>query len=115
MKRRTLLHNLFSSIVAVPVFGAYQLGRHESFPVLVEADDERYMRRAISIAGNNPKYPFGALLVDDAKGVVAVANNWGGHGVPPLQINPVNHQFFSNSNRPARVVSLPGRQDCTFS
>ena len=29
------------------------------------------MRRAISLAGNNQKYPFAALLVDQEKGIVA--------------------------------------------
>ena len=36
----------------------------------VEAEDEAYMRRAIRLAGNNPKYPFGALLVDQKERVV---------------------------------------------
>ena len=36
---------------------------------------ERFMRRAIALAGNNPKYPFGALLVDAAKASV-VAEGW---------------------------------------
>ena len=68
MERRTLLHHLFSSMVAVPVLGAYgkALG-HEA----VEPEDEVYMRRAIRLAANNPKYPFGALLVDQNKSVVA--------------------------------------------
>lgn len=70
MKRRTLLHNLLSSMVAVPVLGAHKL----SFNAFVEPDDERHMRRAISLAGNVRKYPFGALLVDQ-KGVV-VAEGW---------------------------------------
>jgi len=37
----------------------------------LEPADEVHMRRAISLAGNNPKYPFAALLVDQQKGVVA--------------------------------------------
>jgi len=36
---------------------------------------ENFMRRAIALAGNNPKYPFGALLVDAANGSV-VAEGW---------------------------------------
>ena len=39
--------------------------------LLVEPADEAHMRRAISLAGNNPKYPFAAILVDPQKGVVA--------------------------------------------
>jgi tRNA(Arg) A34 adenosine deaminase TadA len=72
MKRRTLLHNLFSSMLAVPVWGAYErtLGHPHAEP-----DDERHMRRAIQLAGNNAKYPFAALLVDQQKEVV-VAEGW---------------------------------------
>ena len=72
MKRRTLLHNLFSSMLAVPMLGAYEKTLGHS---LAEPDDERHMRRAIQLAGNVPKYPFGALLVDQQKGVV-VAEGW---------------------------------------
>ena len=36
---------------------------------------ERFMRRAIAPAANNPKHPFGALLVDSAKSSV-VAEGW---------------------------------------
>jgi len=49
MKRRTLLHNLFASIVAAPMLSAYErsLGHH----TLVEPDDERCMKRAIQLPG----------------------------------------------------------------
>ena len=67
MKRRTLLHNL---IVAAPMLGAFEL----TLATPVEPDDERHMKAAIRLAGNVPKYPFGALLVDQ-KGVV-VAEGW---------------------------------------
>jgi len=43
--------------------------------VIVEPDDEKYITRAIRLAANVPKYPFGALLVDQQKGVV-VAEGW---------------------------------------
>jgi tRNA(Arg) A34 adenosine deaminase TadA len=66
MKRRTLLHNLFASMVAVPVMGAYGRALDHAEP-----EDERHLRRAIQLAGNVPKYPFAALLVDQQKGVVA--------------------------------------------
>jgi len=68
MKRRTLLHNLFASMVAAPVLGAYErtLGHAVAAP-----DDERHMRRAVSLAKNNLKFPFAALLVDQQKEVVA--------------------------------------------
>ena len=66
MERRILLRNLISSLVAVPIL-------FEARSVLGEAEpaDEVHMRRAIRLAGNNPKYPFAALLVDEQKGVVA--------------------------------------------
>src|SRR6185503_15749631 len=69
MERRTLLQNLFSSMVAAPMLGAFG-----TRITLVEANDERHMKRAIQLAGNVPKYPFAALLVDQ-KGVV-VAEGW---------------------------------------
>jgi len=84
MKRRTMLHNLFSSVVALPMLDAYatEIFGHslndERFGIynsLVEPEDEQYMKRAIRLAGNVPKYPFGALLVDETKGVV-VAEGW---------------------------------------
>lgn len=71
MERRTLLGGLVSSIVAVPMLGSYAATRAET----AQPDDERYMKRAILLGGNNPKYPFGALLVDQEKGVV-LAEGW---------------------------------------
>ena len=68
MKRRTMLHNLFSSLVALPVLAETSRG---SFNTLVEPNDEQHMRRAIRLAGNMPKYPFAAVLVDQKQQVVA--------------------------------------------
>src|SRR5215204_1119167 len=73
MERRTLLRNLFSSVVAVPMLGAF--GTEIIANTVVEPDDEDYMRRAIRAAGNVPKYPFGVVLVDQEKGVV-LAEGW---------------------------------------
>jgi len=42
LKRRTLLHNLFASIVAVPVVGTYDRSWGHA---LVEPEDERHMTR----------------------------------------------------------------------
>ncbi len=77
MKRRTLLKTLISSVVAMPMLGTKTFG-FEHFATtrtLAEPDDESYMRRAMRLAGNVPKYPFGALLADQTKGVV-VAEGW---------------------------------------
>jgi len=71
MQRRTLLRSLFSSVVAVPLLDAYSATAANA---LVQPDDERHMQSAIRLAGNNPRHPFGAVLVDQ-KGVV-VAGGW---------------------------------------
>jgi tRNA(adenine34) deaminase len=65
MERRALLRNLLSTVVAVPVIGAVETKIIAN--ALVEPDDESHMRTAIRLAGNNPKYPFAALLVDEEK------------------------------------------------
>src|ERR1051325_11729134 len=70
MKRRTLIRNLFSSLVAVPMlFEARSVLGETS--LLMDPTDDAHMRRAIGLAGNNPKYPFAAVLVDQQKRVVA--------------------------------------------
>jgi tRNA(adenine34) deaminase len=69
MQRRTMLRNLFSSVMALPMLSAYAMERS-----LVAPEDEEYMKRAIRLAGNVPKYPFAAVLVDQ-KGTV-VAEGW---------------------------------------
>ena len=69
MERRTLLQNLFASMVAVPMLSAFEVKA-----LGAEPDDEQYMRRAIRLAANRPKHPFGALLVDEKK--VVVAEGW---------------------------------------
>jgi tRNA(adenine34) deaminase len=74
MERRTLLRSLLSSIVATPVLATYATIRVTT-ATLVAPDDENYMKRAIRLAGNNPKFPFAALLVDREKSVV-VGEGW---------------------------------------
>jgi len=77
MQRRTLLHHLFSSLVVLPALGTHptlSYGNSITTSSPVTSEDEKYMRRAIRLAGNVPKYPFGALLVDQ-QGVV-VAEGW---------------------------------------
>jgi len=70
MKRRTLLYNLVSSIVVAPLAARSAVG-YETYKRVVEPDDAQYMKRAIQLAGNVPKYPFAAVLVDQQKRVVA--------------------------------------------
>ena len=71
MKRRTLLYNLVSSVVLAPIANAYAQTTLGSFHSVAAPADEQYMSRAIRLAGNNPKYPFAAVLVDQQKRVVA--------------------------------------------
>lgn len=47
----------------------------QALPQISTQGHERSMRRAIELAGNNPKYPFGAVLLDAAKDSV-VAEGW---------------------------------------
>ena len=95
MKRRTLIRNLLPSLVAVPML----FEARSVFGESVEPADEDHMRRAISLAGNNPKYPFAAVLVDQQKGVVAEGWNrsihnptW--HG----EMDAINKCAASNAN-----------------
>src|SRR5262249_2244065 len=62
----TLLYNLLTSVVVAPV-----ATRTIFSYAVVEPDDEQYMRRAIRLAANNPKYPFAAVLVDKQNHLVA--------------------------------------------
>lgn len=71
MNRRTLLYNLLTSVVLAPVAHGYARTTLESFNALAAPDDEQYMKRAIRLASNNPKFPFAAVLVDQQKRVVA--------------------------------------------
>ena len=71
MERRTLLRNLVSTVVAAPMVRAF--GAKASS--VIEPADETYMRRAIRLAGNNPKHPFAAVLVDQQKDVI-VGEGW---------------------------------------
>src|SRR5678815_697245 len=110
MQRRTLLQNLISSVVALPMLASadakiieytssfgYQDSRTTG--VLTKPDEESYMRRATRLAGNNPKYPFAALLVDQ-KGVV-VAEGWN-----RSVHNPTWHGEMDAINKCAASLSL---------
>ncbi len=73
MERRALLRNLLSTAV-IGVVDTKIIAN-----ALVEPEDEAYMRRAIRLAGNNPKYPFAAVLVDEEKRVVGEGWNRSAH------------------------------------
>jgi tRNA(adenine34) deaminase len=93
MERRALLRNLLSTVV---------IGVVETKIIAnarVEPDDESHMRRAIRLAGNNPKYPFAAVLVDEEKRVVGEGWNRSSH-------NPTWHGEMDAINKCA--ASHPG-------
>lgn len=73
MERRALLRNLLSTVV-IGVVDTKIIAN-----ALVEPEDESHMRRAIRLAGNNPKYPFAAVLVDEEKRVVGEGWNRSAH------------------------------------
>jgi tRNA(Arg) A34 adenosine deaminase TadA len=73
MERRALLRNLLATAV-IGVVDTKIIAN-----AVVEPDDETYMRRAIRLAGNNPKYPFAAVLVDEEKRVVGEGWNRSSH------------------------------------
>jgi len=84
--------------MALPVLGAAEtniIGRlHSSF----DADDEQFLRRAIRLAGNNPKHPFAALLVDEKK--VVVAEGWNRSVLNPTwhgEMDAINKCAASNN------------------
>jgi len=73
MERRALLRNLLSTVV-IGVVDTKIIAN-----AVVEPDDEAHMRRAIRLAGNNPKYPFAAVLIDEEKRVVGEGWNRSAH------------------------------------
>jgi tRNA(Arg) A34 adenosine deaminase TadA len=73
MERRALLRNLLSTVV-IGVVDTKIIAN-----AVVEPEDESHMRRAIRLAGNNPKYPFAAVLVDEEKRVVGEGWNRSSH------------------------------------
>ena len=86
MKRRTLLNNLVSSLAIVPLAGVahgagFSKTAHAPHPLdpspksSTRTEDEQYMKNAIRLAANVRKYPFAAVLVDQANGAV-VAEGW---------------------------------------
>ena len=98
MKRRTLVHNLVSAIVALPIAQSRMSAAVLDPRPIAQPDDERYMRRAMQLAGKNPKYPFAAVLVEQAKGVV-VAEGWNRSTLNPTwhgEMDAINKCAASN-------------------
>jgi tRNA(adenine34) deaminase len=103
MLRRNLLGMLASSLIAAPVLvragrpqadhGGYDPGATPDRPG--RRPHEYYMRRAIDLTKNVPKYPFGALLVDDGGSVVS-------EGWNRSVLNPTWHGEMDAINRCAR-------------
>lgn len=89
MERRTLLRNLASSLVALPMLRAVEA---KTLP-FTDAADERYMRRAIRLAANNPKHPFAAVLVDQQKESIV------GEGWNRSSLNPTWHGEMDAINK----------------
>ena len=86
MKRRTVLQNLLSSVVMMPMLSAHETasievrssfdyGELRTLNAHPDQLDDQYMRRAIRLAENNPRHPFAALLVDQKRGAV-IAEGW---------------------------------------
>ena len=86
MERRALLRNLLSTAV-IGVVDTKIIAN-----TVVEPDDESNMRRAIRLAGNNPKYPFAAVIVDQERRVV-------GEGWNRSALNPTWHGEMDAINK----------------
>ncbi len=54
-------------------------------PIGAKKSDEYYMQIAISLAKNNPKAPFAALIVDNKTGKIL------SKGLNSVQVNPAFH------------------------
>jgi tRNA(Arg) A34 adenosine deaminase TadA len=73
-----------------------------------ELDHERFMRRAIELAGNVPSVPFGALIVDRRTGKI-VAEGWNKSSVNPTwhgEIDAINRLAESQIENEAEDLVL---------
>ena len=105
MKRRTLLRNLISSAVVIPYAVNVSEARSSFDPLrparpetVADHDDDRYIRRAIELAANVPKYPFGTLLVDQKRAKV-IAEGWNRSALNPTwhgEMDAINKCAASN-------------------
>lgn len=71
-------------------------------------DHETYMRRAIELAGNVPKLPFGAVIADKGSGEV-LAEGWNRSSMNPIwhgEIDAINQWAQSDHHREGRSLVL---------
>ena len=71
-------------------------------------DHERHMRRAIALAGNNPQFPFGTVLVRRDDGAVA-AEGFNRSGRSPIlhgEIDGLNNLFAAGRGAEAAGLAL---------
>jgi tRNA(adenine34) deaminase len=69
---------------------------------------EHYMRRAIELAANAPKLPFGAVIVDRDDGAI-VAEGWNRSALNPTwhgEIDAINQMAMRQANFDASRLSL---------
>ncbi len=66
--------------------------------IMSDSDHERYMRRAIELAGNVPDLPFGAVIVDRDSGKI-LAEGWNKSNINPTwhgEIDVINQLVLSD-------------------
>lgn len=76
--------------------------------IMNESDHERYMRRAIELAGNVPDLPFGAVIVDRDSGKI-LAEGWNKSAVNPTwhgEIDAINQLVLSDPRIDGRKLVL---------
>ena len=73
-----------------------------------DRDHERYMRRAIELAGNVPVLPFGAVIVDRDSGKI-LAEGWNKSDINPTwhgEIDAINQLVLSDATIDGRNLVL---------
>jgi len=74
----------------------------------VMLDHEKYMRRAIELAGNVPELPFAAVIVDQDTGEV-LSEGWNKSSINPTwhgEIDAINHMAEAGCDWKARSLAL---------
>ena len=71
-------------------------------------DHERYMRRAIKLAGNVPELPFAAVIVDQDTGKI-LSEGWNKSSINPIwhgEIDAINHMVEVGCNWKVTALAL---------